>query len=135
MVKKYTCFSITLIPTFAADAAHHDVFKVGVKVIILAERPLQRREKILIAVNGFTAPGAYQVMVVSIFGMMIDKVVAQSAFINGSCFYQEFQRAVDRGLIDSRHIVPDMPYDFLGGEMAFSFVDNIHDEHSLRGQL
>jgi len=69
------------------------------------------------------------------FRVVIDEIITDTASINAAGFYQEFQRAVNGGLIDAGHPGLYMSYDFLSGKMPVGLVDYIHNQHTLRGQL
>lgn len=127
--------SFARVSALFANTTHDDMLEFDTEAVFFAERLLHGFENITAAINGFAAPAAYQVMVMSFLLVVIDALFAQLAFIDTAGFFQQVQGTVDGGLIDPGHPGLDVPDNFLSGKVAFGIMDDIHDEPPLGGQF
>jgi hypothetical protein len=85
------------------------------------------QEKVFIAIYSFATLATYQVMMMSLFRVMIDKLVTEFAFINTAGFFQYVQRAIDGRFIDSGHFYLNVVDNFTGGNMTPGIMYDIRD--------
>jgi hypothetical protein len=133
-VKKYIGSLAGLPAALIAETAHHYMLEIDAKAVFLSDCPLHRGEEVFFTVYGLAALTANQVVVMAFFGVVIDELVAQCAFIDAARFFQDFQGAVYGRLVYPRHPLLDVADDGLGGEVLLS-VDDIQNQFALRGQL
>jgi hypothetical protein len=125
---------IPALPACPAQPGQNQVLQVGLKAVPIFERLLEQGGDIFVTFDGAAAYLADQVMVVAFLGVVIDDAVSKLAFIDAAGFFQEFQGAVDGGLVHPRHARPHVLDDVFGGEVLDVVVDELDDETPLGRQ-
>jgi len=67
------------------------MLEVNLETVHFVKRSLYWHKKIFIAVYAFTTSPAHQVMMMTLFGMVLDKMVTQFAFEHAAKFLEELQ--------------------------------------------
>jgi hypothetical protein len=70
------------------EATHHYVSEVNLKAVFLSKQPLQWCKQVFIAIYSLAALVAYQVMMVTFLGMVIDELFAELTFIHATGLFQ-----------------------------------------------
>jgi hypothetical protein len=105
------------------------------KAVFFAEVSFQGREKVFIAIYGFAADAAYQMVVVLFVGVVVNQSVSYLAFIDAAGFLQKLQGAVDGRFADALNPGLDAGYDFFCGEAAGVIVQYIGNQPALGRQF
>jgi hypothetical protein len=76
-VKKY---SSNYLPAVTTETADQNVFKIGLKGILFGQLLFDIQKQVFSTIQGFSAFAADQMMVMSLFGMMVDKMISRFTF-------------------------------------------------------
>ena len=109
--------------------------EIGGKTVTFEKRPLDWAKHVLRALDRFPTLRTRQMMMVAFFCMVIDKMVVGLALVDGPGLLKDVQRAVDGGLIYSRHTLLNHVDNLLGRYMGVGVVNYIDDQPSLRCKL
>jgi hypothetical protein len=112
-------------PAVPANSAHNNVFEINAKAELFFQCLLEREKNGLIALNCLAAFPADDMVMVPFFGMVIDEPVAHLALVDAPQLFQQFQRAVDGGLVHAGLLGPDPLQDFFTGMVPSRLMDNI----------
>ena len=74
-----------------AEAVYYHMLEVNLETFLFVKRSLHREKKVFIAVYACATSPAYQVMMMSLFGMVIDEPVTQFTFKNATQLLQKLQ--------------------------------------------
>lgn len=103
------------------------MLEVNPKTIFFLQRSFHRTENVLIALYGIAAFTAYQMVVMSFLGVMIDDTVIGFALEYTLMLFQEIQRAINSRFVDMRVFSMNMVNNFLSREMIALVVDIVQN--------
>jgi hypothetical protein len=133
--KKISPLLIGQVSTRIAEPVDNYMFEIGRKTESFDKGLLDGIEKVFRTLNRLPAFRADQVMMVALFGMVVDEPVVGFALVDGSGLFEGIECTVDGGLVHSGHSLADNLEYLLGGDVFVSVVDDIHDQSSLRSEL
>jgi hypothetical protein len=125
-------FKSTPAPAGLAEAVYYHMLEINLEAVLFVKRSLHREKKVFIAVGAFTASPAYQVMMMPLFGVVIDESITEFAFKNATQFLKKLQCPVYRRFVNAGHSGLDMVKDFLSRKVVSSVVDSIQYQPPLR---
>ena len=96
------------------------------------ERSLKRNYDVLGTLDGTTAFFTDEVMVMTIFSMMIDHMVVYFTLIDAAGFFQDIQSPVNGRLIHAGHTFLDVLDDVFGGNVLCIVMNEVDYHPSLR---
>ncbi len=115
--QKNIVLPVLLVSTFFTKSAHNQMFEVSVEPIFIRKKPLHRSEQVFIAIDNFPAFTAYKVVMMTLFNVMIDRLVIHLAFIYATGLFQKLQRAIYSRFINTGHPVVDLCNNILRSNM------------------
>jgi hypothetical protein len=77
--------------------------EIYVETVLFFEFTLQLFKQVFITIDSFAATAAYQVMMMSFLGVVVNGLIVQFALIDTARIFKEFESAVDGGFVYSRH--------------------------------
>jgi hypothetical protein len=111
------------------------MFKVNLKLIFFIKRLLNRQKDIFVTAYGHTALTADQVMMMALFGMVINGVVACLTFKYTAVIFQQVKRAVNSRLVDAGHLFLHGSDNVLGCNMGSGIMYYVYYQPALRCQF
>jgi hypothetical protein len=119
---------------FEAVTVDGQVFEIGAEAVLLAESAFQRSEDVLVDVDGLSALLADEMVMVSLFGLVVVELVSTKF---GLCyqveFLEEFECPVDGGFVDPGILGSNATAYVRGSDVAFGSVKSLQNHDALRG--
>ena len=118
-----------------ACPGYHDVFQFALKTVLSTQRSFNAGEQVILAVYRRSAIPADDMVVMTFFCMVKYHLAVHLTLEHTIQRFQQFQRAVDGGLVDAGHPGLHDINNFLGCKMITCLMDDIQDQLALRRQL
>lgn len=113
---------------FFAYTIHDNVIEIDLETECFFQFLLHRKKDILIIIDGLAAFTADQVMMMSLFGVMINCFVLRLAFINAVVLFQQLKRTVDSRLVHLRELTVYMVNYIFSRYVTFIIMYIVQDQ-------
>jgi hypothetical protein len=110
------------------------MLELGLEAVPIHQRLLQGCEKAPIAFNGPAAMKTDQMVMVPLLIMVVYGLIVRAAPVNTSRLFEDVQRPVHRGLVDTWHLRLNMLDDHSGSEMTLG-MDDVGNQKPLRSEF